>query len=147
MEAVEERQVLHLHGEGGEEVAGAYQHLHIGLDVADEDERCQRRDFLPAPAEATRFHVVFQQVDGLRVRQTDEPRHLVEGHGVPKPHQAYPSSPNVGDEEAGHGHLAAGDQDGVRRHLPVYVALARPARAELHEIVVVLHQGDEADEI
>ena len=72
-----------------------------------------------------------------------DPGDLVKGDHVPYPNKAYLPAREI-IEEVGDGRLAARDQDAVGADLLIDVALARPARAQLTDVVVVLNEGHHA---
>ena len=115
------------------------------LDIAHEGQAGLGTQGLDATGEGFVGHVVLEDIDQGLVDPLLA-REFVEGHQVPVADQADLVGAVV-DEELGHGDLAAGDQDAVGRELRVDVALARPLRSQLDQVVVALTVGHQADQL
>ena len=117
--------------------------LHRHVEVADQDQRPLRADALLAAAELARRHVPLHDVHAVLLVEGDS-GDLVEAHHIVLADQAALSVRHV-DEHLRDRSLAARKQMGVRRELLVDVTLARPAGAELDEVVVALDEGDQPE--
>src|SRR5699024_7491851 len=148
VDAVEERRVLvELRRERIEQVRGLEHVVHAVVDVSLEDEGRISTERLPAPGVRTARHVALEDLDGVRVFEVHA-RHLVDGDAVPVADEPgalharrVPGTRVEPAEKVRRGGLTTGEQDGIRAHFVVYMALARSARPELAEIVVTLNQG------
>ena len=122
---------------------------HVGhgvLRVADKDHRRLRAQRLDAAREGLVGHVVLQDVDQRLVDALLLAGELVKGHHIPVADQPDLAG-GVVDEELGHGHLAARDQDAVRGELGVDVGLAGALWPQLDQVVVALAEGDQAHQL
>ncbi len=148
VEPIEERAVVaDPGGEWAEQVRGPERDLDVEVEVPLEDHRGVGGDRLLAPRIGPGFHVVLEDLEGLGIADPVEAGDLIEGDHVPLAHQ-----PRLGllrgvsAEQIRHRGLAPGDQDRVRRKLAIAVRLAGAARSEFDEVVVVLDEGDEAEQ-
>ena len=142
VEAIKKRRIDHGLGEWGQQMRSFDQGLDTLVDVADEDHRSVSVDRLSPPGKRPRSHVILHDLDTVMILEGDA-RHLVERHGIPKPHQAHLLGSHV-VEQIGDRGLTPGHQNAVRADLLVYVALAGSSRTQLAEVVVVFHQRNHA---
>ncbi len=75
-------------GKGGQEMAGLDQGIHRLVEIPDKDHGGIGVDRVPSPGEGTGGHVVLHDLHAVLVLKGD-PRHLVKGHHVPKPHKSH----------------------------------------------------------
>ena len=144
VDAVEERHVLPDHvGHRREQVRRPDHHLDGLVRVAEHGERGRARERVLPPCERPRLAVGLERRDDL-LGHLLEVGHLVEGDGVPDADQPHLAGRHV-VEQVGDGRRP-GQQDGVGRKLLVGVALARPPRPELDEVVVGLAERQQADQ-
>lgn len=155
VDAVEERRIfVEFRRERIEQVRGLEHVVHAVVDVSLEDEGGVSAERLPAPGVRAARHVALEDLDGVRVLEVHA-RHLVEGDAVPVADEPgafharrVPGTRVEPAEEVRRGGLTTGEQDGIRAHFVVYMALARSARPELAKIVVTFNQGYHAlDEV
>ena len=136
----------HARRERAEEVRGPQRHLNIQVEIALEGHRGVGADrFLP-PRIGARLHVILENLQCLGVGHAVQAGHFIKGDNVPLANQPrLRLLRSIAAEEVGHCRLAAGNQNCIRRQLPVTVRLACAARAKLDQVVVVFDKGHQAE--
>ena len=138
VDAVEEGHVLTDHvGHGHEQVRRPHHHLDRLVRVAEHGDRGHAGQRVLATGERARLAVGLERRHDL-LGHLLEVGHLVEGDGIPDADQAHLAARHVVEEIGDR--RRAGQQDGVGAEFLVGVALAGPAWAKFHEVVVGLAQ-------
>jgi hypothetical protein len=146
MDAVEEGGVVELVGQLAKQIRMLEHVGHGVLGVAHEDHGCLGAQRLDAPREGLVGHVVLHDVDQGLVHALLLSGELVKGDTIPVADQADLSG-RVVHEQLGNRHLAAGNQDAVRRELRVDVRFAGSLWAKFDQVVVALAKRDQADQL
>jgi hypothetical protein len=103
------------------------------IDIADKAQARIRNHF-DASGKAPVRHVVLHDLDGVLVLDLDS-SHLVEGHGIPVPHQTHLAS-RVVVEQRGFRCLAAAHERGVRGEFTEKIGFPGPSRPEFDKVVI-----------
>ena len=141
VQPVDEGHVIADHiGHRREQMPCLHHHVDRLLGVAEHGDAGVAGEALGPALELARFAVGLHRGDDL-LGHLLEVGHLVEADHVPDRHHPLHLAVHVA-EEVGHGG-GAGEQGGVGRELLHGKALAGAARAQLHQVVVALAEGDQ----
>ena len=146
VDAVEERRVVvELRWERVKEVCGLEHVLHRIVDIALEHHRGIGVDLIAAARVAAACHVILHDLHGIGVAKAHA-GDLVKRHAIPMAHQAHAVGTHGvhAAKEVCRGGLATREQNRVGRDLLVDMALARTARTQLAQVVVMLDQRNHA---
>ena len=114
--------------------------FHIDVEVADHHKAALGANVFLAAAKLARGHVALHDVHAVLLIEGDA-GHFVEADDVVLANQSA-LAVGIVHEHFGHGRLAARNEVGVWRNLLEEVALASPARAKFHQVVVTFHERD-----
>src|ERR1700730_967480 len=143
MDPVHERGVVaHLGRQRPEQMADALLVLHVDLEISDQDDRSIGPDALATARELAALHVALHDVDAVALIERDA-RDLIEAYHVVLADEARLAVRHV-NETPRHGRLAAGNEMRVGGYLLEQMALAGPARPQLHHVVVALDKRNHA---
>ena len=123
-------------------MGGLDQIFYTAVDIPHEDERGFCLFLLSTPGETPALHIILHDLYAIFVFEADT-RHFVEGHHIPVAHQTDGTGTHI-VEEIGDCRLSAADENGVGGDLFVNERFPRTSGAQLADIVVVLHERDEA---
>ena len=112
--------------------------LDIDFEISDQHNGALGANTLAAARELAALHVAIHDVDAVLLIEGDA-RHLVEAHHIILADEATLAIRHI-HKHAGDCGFAATDEMRIRGNLLEQVALARAPRAELHKVVVVLHE-------
>ena len=126
-----------------EQVRRANHDLNGLVGVAKQRNRRHPGERILATGERTRFAIGLERGHDL-LRHFLQVGDFIKGHRIPEAHQAHFVAGDV-VEQVGDGRRA-GQQDRVRRKLLIAVALTGATRAKFNQVVVLLTQGQQANE-